>query len=123
MLGSVADAEDVVQDAYLRWLEAPEADVRAPRAYLATIVTRLSINRLRSARNQRESYVGPWLPEPLVTEYAPDPSEPVELAESLSMAFLRRPERLSASERAVVLLHGACDCEYADTAHLVDTAY
>jgi RNA polymerase sigma-70 factor (ECF subfamily) len=120
MLGSVADAEDLVQDAYLRWLEAPDADVRAPRAYLATIVTRLSINRLRSARHRRESYVGPWLPEPLVTEHAPDPSEPVELAESLSMAFLVMLERLSPIERAVLLLHDVFDFEYGEIAHIVD---
>jgi RNA polymerase sigma-70 factor (ECF subfamily) len=111
MLGSVSDAEDLVQDAYLRWLDAPEADVRAPRAYLATIVTRLSINQLRSARSQRETYVGPWLPEPLVTEHAPDPSEHVELAESLSMAFLVMLERLSPIERAVLLLHDVFEFE------------
>src|SRR5438105_15910856 len=120
MLGSGSDAEDVVQDASLRWREAPEADVRAPRAYLATIVTRLSINRLRSARNQRESYVGPWLPEPLVTEYAPDPSEPVELAESLSMAFLVMLERLSPIERTVLLLHDIFDLQHAQPAAIVD---
>ncbi len=120
MLGSVSDAEDIVQDAYLRWLEAPDAEIRAPSAYLATIVTRLSINRLRSARTQRETYVGPWLPEPLVTEPAPDPSEPVELAESLSMAFLVMLERLSPIERAVLLLHEVFDFEYAEIARIVD---
>ncbi|MFL5575465.1 MAG: RNA polymerase sigma-70 factor [Gemmatimonadaceae bacterium] len=120
MLGSVADAEDVVQDAYLRWQEAPEADVRTPRAYLATIVTRLAINHLRSARNQRETYVGPWLPEPLVTDHAPDPSEPVELAESLSMAFMVMLERLSPIERAVLLLHDVFDFDYAEIARIVD---
>jgi len=120
MLGSVSDAEDIVQDAYLRWLEAPDAEIRAPSAYLATIVTRLSINRLRSARTQRETYVGPWLPEPLVTEPAPDPSEPVELAESLSMAFLVMLERLSPIERAVLLLHDVFDFEYAEIARIVD---
>jgi RNA polymerase sigma-70 factor (ECF subfamily) len=120
MLGSVADAEDIVQDAYLRWQEAPEADVRAPRAYLATIVTRLAINQLRSARSQRETYVGPWLPEPLVTDHAPDPSEPVELAESLSMAFLVMLERLSPIERAVLLLHDVFDFDYAEIARIVD---
>src|SRR5512138_1196412 len=73
MLASVADAEDLVQDAYLRWQQAPEEEIRAPRAYLTTIVTRLAINQLQSARHRRESYVGPWLPEPLVTEHAPDP--------------------------------------------------
>jgi RNA polymerase sigma-70 factor (ECF subfamily) len=120
MLGSVADAEDLVQDAYLRWQEAPEADVRAPRAYLATIVTRLAINQLRSARSQRETYVGPWLPEPLVTDHAPDPLEPIELAESLSMAFLVMLERLSPIERAVLLLHDVFDFEYAEIARIVD---
>jgi len=120
MLASVADAEDVVQDAYLRWLEAPEAEVRAPRAYLATIVTRLSINRLRSARSRREEYVGPWLPEPLVTQDVPDPSEHVELAESLSMAFLVMLERLSPIERAVLLLHDVFDFEYSEIARVVD---
>ena len=120
MLGSVSDAEDIVQDAYVRWLEAPDVDVRAPRAYLATIVTRLAINSLRSARSQRESYVGPWLPEPLVTEYAPDPSEPVELAESLSMAFLVMLERLSPIERAVLLLHDVFDFEYPEIARIID---
>src|SRR5438105_3096496 len=120
MLGSGSDAEDVVQDACVRWLEAPDADVRAPRAYLATIVTRLSINRLRAARNQRETYVGPWLPEPLVTEYAADPSEPLELAESLTLAFLVMLERLSPTERAVLLLHDVFDFEYAEIARIVD---
>jgi RNA polymerase sigma-70 factor (ECF subfamily) len=117
MLGSVMDAEDLVQDAYLRWQEAPETDVRSPRAYLTTIVTRLAINQLRAARTKRESYVGPWLPEPLVTEDTPDT---VELAESLSMAFLVLLERLSPIERAVFLLHEVFDFEYAEIARMVD---
>jgi RNA polymerase sigma-70 factor (ECF subfamily) len=117
MLGSVMDAEDLVQDAYLRWQEAPETDVRSPRAYLATIVTRLAINQLRAARTKRETYVGPWLPEPLVTEDTPDT---VELAESLSMAFLVLLERLSPTERAVFLLHQVFDFEYAEIARIVD---
>src|SRR3982750_1593444 len=79
MLGSVADAEDIVQDAYLRWPPPPALDAREPRAYLTTVVTRLAINQLRSARAQRETYVGPWLPEPLVTEQTPDPSASLEL--------------------------------------------
>jgi RNA polymerase sigma-70 factor (ECF subfamily) len=120
MLGSVSDAEDVVQDAYTRWVNAADADVRAPRAYLATIVTRLSINHLRSARRRREEYVGPWLPEPLMTEHAPDPSEAVELAESLSMAFMLMLERLSPIERAVLLLHDVFDFEYAEIARIVE---
>jgi RNA polymerase sigma-70 factor, ECF subfamily len=117
MLGSVMDAEDLVQDAWLRWEEAPEAEVRSPRAYLTTIVTRLAINRLRSARTKRETYVGPWLPEPLVTEDTPDT---VELAESLSMAFLVLLERLSPIERAVFLLHEVFDFDYAEIARMVD---
>ena len=120
MLGSVADAEDLVQEAFVRWLEAPEAEVRAPRAYLATIVSRLAINQLQSARSKRETYVGQWLPEPLVTEHAPDPSEPIELAESLSMAFLLMLERLSPTERAVLLLHDVFDFDYSEVAHIVD---
>ena len=120
MLGSVMDAEDVVQDAYLRWREGPDADVRSPRAYLATIVTRLAINHLRSAKTNREAYVGPWLPEPLVTEHAPDPSSSLELAESLSMAFLVLLERLSPIERAVFLLYEVFDFEYAEIARIVD---
>lgn len=117
MLGSVMDAEDLVQDTYLRWQEATETDVRSPRAYLTTIVTRLAINHLRAARTKRETYVGPWLPEPLVTEETPDT---VELAESLSMAFLVLLERLSPVERAVFLLHEVFDFEYAEIARMVD---
>jgi RNA polymerase sigma-70 factor (ECF subfamily) len=120
MLGSVADAEDIVQDAYLRWQRTSDVDVREPRAYLTTVVTRLAINHLRSARVQRETYVGPWLPEPLVTEHAPDSSATVELAESLSMAFLVMLERLSPIERAVLLLHDVFDFDYAEIARIVD---
>jgi RNA polymerase sigma-70 factor (ECF subfamily) len=120
MLGSVVEAEDLVQEAYLRWQEAPESEVRSPRAYLTTIVTRLAINQLRSARAQREVYVGPWLPEPLVTMPASDPSHTVELAESLSMAFLVLLERLSPIERAVFLLHEVFDFDYAEIARAVD---
>jgi RNA polymerase sigma-70 factor (ECF subfamily) len=120
MLGSVADAEDIVQDAYLRWQRVPATEVREPRAYLTTIVTRLAINQLRSARVQRETYVGPWLPEPLVTDHAPDSSASLELAESLSMAFMVMLERLSPIERAVLLLHDVFDFEYAEIARIVD---
>ncbi len=120
MLGSVMDAEDLVQDTYLRWQEVPDVDVRSPQAYLITIVTRLAINKLRSAQRQRESYVGPWLPEPLVTDHVPDPSAAVELSESLSMAFLVLLERLSPIERAVFLLHEVFDFDYAEIARIVD---
>jgi RNA polymerase sigma-70 factor (ECF subfamily) len=120
MLGSVVDAEDLVQDAYVRWQEASDVDVRSPRAYLTTIVTRLAINQLRSARVQRETYVGAWLPEPLVTDPALDPSGAVELAESLSMAVMVLLERLSPIERAVFLLHEVFDFDYAEIAKIVD---
>ena len=120
MLGSVMDAEDLVQDAYLRWQEAPETEVRSPRAYLATIVTRLAINQLQSARAKRETYMGTWLPEPLVTENTADPSAALELMESLSMAFLVLLERLSPVERAVFLLHDVFDFEYTEIARIVD---
>ena len=117
MLGSVMDAEDLVQEAYLRWEQAAETEVRSPRAYLTTIVTRLAINQLRAARSTRETYVGPWLPEPLVTD---DPPDTVELAESLSMAFLVLLERLAPVERAAFLLHEVFDLEYAEIARVVD---
>ncbi len=117
MLGSVMDAEDLVQEAYLRWEDATETDVRSPRAYLTTIVTRLAINQLRAARTKRETYVGPWLPEPLVTEETRDT---VELAESLSMAFLVLLERLAPVERAAFLLHEVFDFEYAEIARVLD---
>ena len=119
MLGSVMDAEDLVQETYLRWQEAADADIRSPQAYLATIITRLAINHLGSARVQRETYIGPWLPEPLVTDPSADPSGAVELAESLSMAFLVLLERLSPVERAVFLLHEVFDFEYAEIARIV----
>jgi RNA polymerase sigma-70 factor (ECF subfamily) len=97
MLGSVMDAEDVVQEAFVRWQRAPQAEVRSPRAYPA-VVTRLCVDQLRSAKAQREEYVGPWLPEPLPAEPAPDA---VAVDESLSMAFLVLLESLNPTERAV----------------------
>lgn len=120
MTGSVMDAEDVVQDTYLRWQEADHAAIQSPQAFLATIVTRLCINQLTSARARRETYVGPWLPEPLVTANVPDASGSVELAESLSMAFLVLLERLTPNERAVFLLHEVFDFEYAEIARIID---
>jgi len=119
MLGSVMDAEDVLGEAWLRWQEAPAEEIRTPEAYLTTIVTRLSINQLRSARRRRETYVGPWLPEPLAAGPGADPSGHVELAESLSMAFLVLLERLSPVERAVFLLHEVFDFDYPRIAMLV----
>ncbi len=104
MLGSIADAEDAVQDAWLRWSAAPRADVLDPKAYLARVVTTTALNRLRSARARREAYVGPWLPEPLLTEAGPDASERAELAESVSVAMLVVLESLTPEERAVFVL-------------------
>src|SRR3990172_7163793 len=94
MLGSVMDAEDAVQDAFLRWQQAPAGEVRSPKSYLSTVVTRLCIDQLRSAKAQREQYIGPWLPEPLITEETADTDDKVALADSLSMAFLVLLERL-----------------------------
>ncbi|HEV3068716.1 MAG TPA: RNA polymerase sigma-70 factor [Streptosporangiaceae bacterium] len=104
MLGTIVDAEDAVQDAWLRWSAAPRADVAEPRAYLARIVTNTALNRLRSARSRREAYVGPWLPEPLLTEAGPDAAERAELAESVSVAMLVVLESLTPEERAVFVL-------------------
>ncbi|MGH7966929.1 MAG: sigma-70 family RNA polymerase sigma factor, partial [Candidatus Binatia bacterium] len=109
MLGSVMDAEDMVQETFLRWQQASAVDVQSPKAYLATIITRLCINHLHSARVRREEYVGPWLPEPLLTTQTTDPAGEARLAESLSMAFLVLLESLSPLERAVFLLHEAFD--------------
>jgi RNA polymerase sigma-70 factor (ECF subfamily) len=102
MLGSVADAEDVVQDAWLRWSAADRADVEDDRAYLVTITSRLALDRLGSARARREAYVGPWLPEPLLTEDGPE--DAVELGEQVSLALLVVLETLSPLERAVFVL-------------------
>ena len=115
MLGSVADAEDMVQETFLRWQQAPdEEEIRSPRAYLVTIVSRLCINHLQSARVQREEYPGEWLPEPIVTGPSADPLDLVRIDESLSMAFLVLLERLNPVERAVFLLREVFDYEYAE---------
>jgi RNA polymerase sigma-70 factor, ECF subfamily len=110
MLGSVSEAEDVVQDAWLRWSAAAKP-ARDPPAWLAQVTTRLCLDRLKSARARRESYVGPWLPEPLVEE---ESSDPLERAEDVSVAFLLALERLSPLERAVFLLHDVFDQNYAE---------
>lgn len=117
MLGSVMDADDVVQEAYLRWERADRASVDSPRAYLSTIVTRLSIDALRAARRRREVYVGEWLPEPLDT--GPDPASASDLAESLSTAFLVLLESLAPPERAAFLLREVFGQEYAEIARVL----
>jgi RNA polymerase sigma-70 factor (TIGR02957 family) len=121
MLGSVSEAEDVVQEALLRLhrvLGAGE-EIEVPEAYLATVVTRLGINRLRSAQVRRETYVGEWLPEPVVTESVDDPATHAEMSDSLSLAFLVLLERLSPEQRAVFLLREVFDYDYGTIAGIV----
>ena len=121
MLGSVAEAEDVVQEALLRLLAALERGERieSPRAYVATIATRLSIDVLRSARVRRETYVGEWLPEPLVTDPSADPARHAEMSDSLSLAFLVMLETLSPEQRAAFLLHDVFGYGYDEVADIV----
>ncbi|MEU1514517.1 RNA polymerase sigma-70 factor [Streptomyces sp. NPDC005811] len=117
MLGSAADAEDVVQESWLRWADVDRAQVRDPRAYLVRTVTRQSLNRLRSVARSREDYVGEWLPEPLLT--SPDVAEDVELAESVSLAMLTVLETLAPVERAVFVLREVFDVPYGEIAGTV----
>jgi RNA polymerase sigma-70 factor (TIGR02957 family) len=121
MLGSVAEAEDVVQDVLLRVHEALDAgeQIASPRAFAATITTRLAINELRSARARRERYVGEWLPEPIITEGHDDPARHAEMADSLSLAMLVLLESLSPEQRAVLLLHDVFDYPYQEIAAIV----
>lgn len=118
MLGSAADAEDVLQETWLRWGRVDLAQVRDPRAYLVRTTTRQALNRLRTTRRRKEAYVGSWLPEPLLT--APDVAEDVELAESVSMALLLVLETLSPTERAAFVLRDAFDVSYDEIAAAVD---
>ncbi|MGW0632085.1 RNA polymerase sigma factor SigJ [Streptomyces sp. NPDC002758] len=123
MLGRVADAEDVVQDAWLRWSGADRTEVREPRAYLVRVTTRLAIDRLRQIRARAEAYVGPWLPEPYVTDFAdtvPDTAERAVLADSVSFAVLVVLESLSPLERAVFVLREAFGHPYAEIAAVLD---
>jgi RNA polymerase sigma-70 factor (TIGR02957 family) len=117
MLGSAADADDVVQETWLRWAAADRADVRDPRAYLVRIATRQALNRMRTLARRREDYVGEWLPEPLLT--SPDVAEDVELAESVSIAMLTVLETLQPTERAVLVLHEVFDVPYDEIAEAV----
>ena len=114
MLGSVADAEDMLQETFIRWQQSGDEEIRSPRAFLVTIVSRLCINHLQSARVQREEYVGQWLPEPIVTDPGSDPLEMIKLDESLSMAFLVLLERLTPIERAVFLLREVFEYDYSE---------
>jgi RNA polymerase sigma-70 factor, ECF subfamily len=119
MLGSRADADDMVQEAYLRWRRAAVDRIQSPEAWLVTAVTRACIDRLRKARKERETYVGPWLPEPLVGEPAASGDEAAELASDLSVALLVVLERLAPEERAAFLLHEVFDSGYDDIARML----
>ena len=119
MLGSVTEAEDVVQDAFVRWSESDRTDVREPAAFLTTTVTRLALDRLKSARRQRETYVGPWLPEPIATDTV-DPADLAGTADSLTFAFLVVLESLTPLERAVFILHDIFGHPHAEIAAMLD---
>ena len=120
MLGSVADAEDTLQEAFIRWEHASPVEVDSPKAWLVTIVTRLSINHLQSARVLREEYFGHWLPETVVTTPRSNPLLSLEIDESLSLAFLILLERLNPVERAALLLRDVFDYEYSEIARILD---
>jgi RNA polymerase sigma-70 factor (TIGR02957 family) len=124
MLGSVSEAEDVVQEALLRVHETIERgeEISSPRAYVATITTRLAIDELRSARARRESYVGEWLPEPIAEAPEDDPAARAEMADSLSLAFLTVLEALTPEQRAALLLHDVFDYGYGEVAEIVGTS-
>jgi RNA polymerase sigma-70 factor (ECF subfamily) len=118
MLGSRADAEDIVQEAYVRWHQTPHGSVENPEAWLVTTTTRLAIDRLRRLKTEREAYVGPWLPEPIVTHAPPD--RDLDLAADLSIAFLTLLERLAPEERAALLLHDVFDVGYREIASVIE---
>jgi RNA polymerase sigma-70 factor (ECF subfamily) len=117
MLGSAADAEDVLQEAWLRWADVDHSQVRDPRAYLIRVVTRQALNRLRTLSRRREEYVGEWLPEPLLT--SPDVAEDVELAESVSIAMLTVLETLGPTERAVFVLREVFEMPHGEIAEAI----
>jgi RNA polymerase sigma-70 factor (ECF subfamily) len=116
MLGSRADAEDVLQDAWLRWHEQDASELRSTEAWLTTMVTRLAIDRLRAAKAQRAAYLGPWLPEPLAEMEVVTPESHAEFASDVSVAFMHLLERLGEEERAAFVLHDVFDCDYDDIA-------
>lgn len=120
MLGTVMDAQDMVQNTFLRWRETSPSEVRSPRAWLTTVVTRLCINHLKSARVQREMYIGPWLPEPIVANYEREHLENTQLADSLSLAFLVLLESLTPAERAVFVLREVFTYEFSEIAGIVE---
>jgi RNA polymerase sigma-70 factor (ECF subfamily) len=121
MLGSASEAEDVVQDAWLRYDAAAKDSIRSPEAFLTTIVTRLCLDRLKSARATREEYVGPWLPEPLLTDGRVGPEQSAALAESVSLAFMVLLETLTPEERATFLLREIFEYDYGSIAEILKT--
>jgi len=121
MLGSASDAEDVLQDAWLRYRGADQADIRSPKAFAMTIVTRLCLDRLKSARAARETYVGPWLPEPVLTGDDSRPDLQVQRSETVTLAFLVLLEALSPEERAVFLLKDVFDYGHSEVAEMLGT--
>jgi RNA polymerase sigma-70 factor, ECF subfamily len=120
MLGTVDDAEDVVQDAWIRWQRTDRAGVQSPHAYLRATVTHLALDRLRSAQRSRETYVGPWLPEPIIVDESASPEHVLGIAEDVSYAFMLALERLSPLERAAFLLHDALDVPFAEIAQTLE---
>jgi len=119
MLGSRAEAEDLLQDAYLRWHHSHAQDIQSPIAFLVTITTRLCLDRLRELKEKREHYVGPWLPEPIVDDDIRSPEMQRELADEVSVAFLTVLERLGTEERAAFLLHEVFDYDYSEVAQML----
>jgi RNA polymerase sigma-70 factor, ECF subfamily len=119
MLGSRADAEDIVQETYVRWHQAARDSVESPEAWLVTTTSRLAIDRLRRLKTEREAYTGPWLPEPIVTQ-PPPPDRDLDLAADLSIAFLTLLERLAPEERAAFLLHDVFDVGYREIAAVIE---
>jgi RNA polymerase sigma-70 factor (ECF subfamily) len=119
MLGSRADVEDVLQETYLRWMESNPSALRSVEGWLVTVLTRLCIDRLRSAKTEREAYTGTWLPEPLVTPGPLSPDRTVELASDISIAFLTVLERLAPEERAAFLLHEVFDFDYSEISKII----
>src|SRR6478672_6076624 len=121
MLGSASDAEDVLQDAWLRYRSVDRSTVRSPKALATTIVTRLCLDRLKSARTKREEYIGPWLPEPVLTSEVESPAAALQRAESVTLAFLVLLEKLSPEERAVFLLKEIFDYDHSEIAEMLGT--
>src|SRR4029079_2313511 len=119
MLGSASDAEDVLQDAWLRYRAADRASVRSPKAFAVTIVTRLCLDRLKSAKSTREEYIGPWLPEPVLTSELEGPDTMLQRAESVTLAFLVLLEKLSPEERAVFVLKDVFEYEHSEIAEML----